>query len=126
MKGTYHRHVALVLVAAFTLSLAYTIYTTATGLTPTGYNAVNPVMWLFYLLGYGTALLAWLDRPWAWWVVAVMVLGFLAVGILVYPPTFTPELQDPLGWFENDVYMGLLIVAEYLTIQRLRRVSLTP
>jgi hypothetical protein len=34
--------------------------------------------------------------------------------------------QTAFGWFENDVYIGLLILAEYLCIQRLRNVTLTP
>ena len=29
------------------------------------------------------------------------------------------------GWFENDVYVGLLVVATYLGVLRLRRVTLT-
>ena len=40
--------------------------------------------------------------------------------VFVYPPTFTPRLQTQIVWFENDIYTGLLLLAEYLTVQRLR------
>ena len=30
------------------------------------------------------------------------------------------------GWFENDVYLGLLTVAFYLSIERLRRITVVP
>jgi hypothetical protein len=44
---------------------------------------------------------------------------------LYYPTAFPPSAQTPLAWFENDVYMGLLILAEYLCVQRLRRIDLS-
>ena len=56
--------------------------------------------------------------------VAVAVLALIAVGIFYYPTVFPPSAQTPLAWFENDVYMGLLILAEYLCVQRLRNVDL--
>jgi hypothetical protein len=42
------------------------------------------------------------------------------------PCYFVPSEQTTFGWFENDVYIGLLMLAEYLCIQRLCNVTLTP
>lgn len=125
-RRSYSTEVAAVLTAAFTLSAAYTVYTTVTGLTPDGFNATSPVMWAFYVIGFGLAVAARTDRRWAWWTIAVTVPVLLAIGVLVYPPTFVPALQTPLGWFENDAYMGLLVLAEYLAVQRLRGITITP
>ena len=38
--------------------------------------------------------------------------------------TFTAEKQTVFGWFENDVYVGLLVTAFVLQVLRLRGVSL--
>jgi hypothetical protein len=58
-------------------------------------------------------------------VVAVTVLILIAVGIFYYPTVFPPSAQTPFAWFENDVYVGLLILAEYLCVQRLRNAVIT-
>jgi hypothetical protein len=67
-----------------------------------------------------------MDRSLTWWIVSAAVLLLFLVGIFVYPAYFVPSEQTAFGWFENDVYIGLLILAEYLCIQRLRNVTLTP
>ncbi len=58
------------------------------------------------------------------------MLGFLAavLGIeaFYYPTTFGVEQQTVFGWFENDVYVGLLVTATYLGVVRLRCTTLTP
>lgn len=48
----------------------------------------------------------------------------LAVAVLVYPSMFGPEQQTLFGWFENDAYVGLLVVAGHLGVLRLRGVGL--
>jgi hypothetical protein len=53
------------------------------------------------------------------------VLALIAVGIFYYPTVFPPSAQTTLAWFENDVYTGLLILAEYLCVQCLRGVDVT-
>lgn len=75
------------------------------------------------MLGFGLAALTLTDKIWAWWIVSVAVLALIAVGIFYYPTIFPPSAQTTLAWFENDVYVGLLILAEYLCVQRLRNVD---
>jgi hypothetical protein len=43
--------------------------------------------------------------------------------VFVYPSMFGPEQQTVFGWFENDVYVGLLMVATFLGVLRIRRVA---
>ncbi len=121
---SYRTQVAGVLAAAFALSLAYSVTVTFTG-SHEGYSLGDPALWVFYAVGFGLAALALSDRRWAWWVTAAMVLALIAVGIFYYPTVFPPSAQTPLAWFENDVYVGFLILAEYLCVQRLRRIDLT-
>lgn len=124
-RSTYRTQVAGVLAAAFALSLAYSVIVTFTG-SHEEYSLAEPsVLWAFYAVGFGLADLALTDRTWAWWVVATVVLALIAIGIFYYPSTFPPSAQTALAWFENDVYVGLLILAEYLCVQRLRGVDLT-
>jgi hypothetical protein len=119
----YSAEVAGVLVAAFTISLLYTVISTVSGVM---HGANNPSLWIFYVVGFGLAALARMDRPWTWWIVSAAVLLLILGGIFLYPAYFVPSEQTAFGWFENDVYIGLLILAEYLCIQRLRNVTLTP
>jgi hypothetical protein len=61
----------------------------------------------------------------SWLVLAVLLPILLAVSVLVYRAAFVPVLQTPLGWLENDGYVALLPSGLYLTVQLLRRVSVT-
>ena len=120
----YRTQVAGVLAAAFALSLAYSTIVTFTG-SHEGYGLADPALWAFYTLGFGLVALALADRIWTWWVVAAAVLALIAVGIFYYPTVFPPSAQTTLAWFENDVYVGLLILAEYLCVQHLRNVDIS-
>ena len=124
-KRPYRTQVAGVLAAAFSLSLAYSVIVTFTG-SHEGYGMADPALWAFYAVGFGLVALVLSDRTWAWWVVVVVVLALIGVGIFYYPAVFPPSAQTTFAWFENDVYMGLLVLAEYLCVQRLRNVFLTP
>jgi hypothetical protein len=119
---SYSTQVSGVLASAFALSLAYSVIVTFTG-SHEGYGLGDPTLWVFYAVGFGLAALALADKIWAWWIVAVAVLALIAVGIFYYPTVFPSSAQTTLAWFENDVYMGLLILAEYLCVQRLRNVE---
>ena len=124
-RRPYRTQVAGVLAAAFTLSLTYSVIVTVTG-SHEGYGLGDPALWIFYAVGFGLVALALADRRWTRWVVAATVLALIAVGIFYYPTVFPPSAQTTFAWFENDVYVGLLILAEYLCVQHLRNVLLTP
>ena len=123
-RRPYSTQVSGVLAAAFALSLTYSAIVTVTG-SHEGYGLGDPALWVFYAVGFGLAALALTNRLWAWWIVTAAVLALIAVGIFYYPTVFPPSAQTPFAWFENDVYMGLLILAEYLCVQRLRNVVIT-
>ena len=125
-RRRYSSQVAGVLAAAFAVSALYALISTLIGDTNSGSNLRNPQLWVFYVIGFGLAVLVRTDRMWAWRVVGVAVLVLILVGIFYYPTVFVPGAQTTLGWFENDVYVGLLILAEYLCVQRLRNIILTP
>lgn len=122
-RATYTRQVTLVLSAATLLSMAYTAYTALTLGTD---DLRNPVAYIVYGLWWGLILVVRTDKRWAWMAVAVATGLMLLVGVFYYPTVFVPEQQTTLGWFENDLYMGLLLLAEYLCVQRLRGIVLGP
>ena len=123
-RRPYSTQVSGVLAAAFVLSLTCSAIVTVTG-SHEGYGLGDPTLWIFYAVGFGLAALALTNRLWAWWIVTAAVFALIAVGIFYYPTVFPPSAQTTLAWFENDVYMGLLILAEYLCVQRLRNVDVT-
>ena len=47
-------------------------------------------------------------------------LQLLVTSISCYTTRFGPGAADDLPRFENDVYVGLLLTATYLAVQRLR------
>jgi hypothetical protein len=124
--STYGRHMSGVLAAAFTLSAGHTVYAWVEGIEDPTFTVTTPLAWAFYVVGFGFARLA---RR-AGRVAQVSVVAYLAVllgtSVFYYPTTFGPAQQTTFGWFENDVYVGLLITATYLGVQRLRRKALIP
>ncbi len=122
----YCTQASTVLLTAFGASAAYTVYTTVAGLPTAGFSATDPVAWGYYAIGFAAAVAVRGDRRGSWWALAVLLPVLLAISVLVYPSTFVPKLQTPIGWLENDGYVALLCVALYLTVQRLRRTSLAP
>ena len=123
-RRPYSTQVSGALAAAFALSLAYSAIVTVTE-SHEGYGLGDPTLWIFYAVGFGLAALALTNRLWAWWIVTAAVLALIAVGIFYYPTVFPPSARTPFAWFENDVYVGLLILAEYLCVQRLCNVVIT-
>lgn len=119
-SSRYASQVSGLLLAAFGLSAGYTIWTTASGVAHDSFNATSQGVWAFYVAMFAVALLVRTDRPAIWLLLSALLPLLLMIGVFVYPTTFTSKQQTPLGWFENDVYLGLLMVASYLTVQRLR------
>lgn len=123
-QSTFAAQASLVLTAAFLLSIVHTVYVWVIGLGDPAFTVTTPTMWAFYAVGFGSAALVRLDRRWVPWAVGGYLVALIAVAIVWYPTQFRPELQSLFGWFENDVYTALLVVALYLVVQRLRRVTL--
>jgi hemerythrin-like domain-containing protein len=113
-----------VLGAAFTLSAAHTVYSEVVDLADPGFRIGSPVVWVFYTVGFGAALTAKrAGRAGQIGLLAYLV-ALLGIGMLYYPTTFTDERQTVFGWIENDVYLGLLMLAAAFTALRLCRVEL--
>ena len=125
-SAPYGGQIAGIMLAAFALSVVHTIYAWLAGIQDPGFTVTTPVTWIFYAVAFTIAGLARRERRWAQWVVTGFLALTLVIGIFYYPTTFGPRQQTVFGWFENDVYLGLLTVAFYLSIQRLRRITLVP
>lgn len=109
-----------VLAAAFTLSAVHTGYAAVAGIEDPTFTVTTLAAWLFYAAGFGSVWLARRQEFWAQVGVLAYLVVLLAVSIFYYPTTFTVEKQTVFGWFENDVYIGLLMIATYLTVGRIR------
>ena len=112
-----------ILATATILSIGYTLYT----VFAFGDDSLrNPAAYVVYGMLFGLVALARADRRRGWYAIAAALALLLAIGVFVYPTIFVPARQNTFGWFENDFYMGLLVLAEYLCIQRLRGVAIAP
>ena len=123
---SYGRHMRGVMLTAFTLSVVHTVYAAVAGIEDPTFTVDTPLAWGFYAVAFGMSLLARRDGR----VAQASVLAFLAtillIGVFYYPTTFGPAQQTVFGWFENDVYLGLLCVAAYLGVLRWRGTTLRP
>ena len=124
--STYGRQMSGVLLAAFTLSVVHTVYAWVAGIEDPTFTVDTPLAWGFYAVAFGIAALARRTERWAQVSVLVYLVTVLGIAFFYYPMVFGVEQQTVFGWFENDVYVGLLVVAAYLGVLRLRRVTLTP
>lgn len=125
-QTTYRRQIVVIMLAAFTLSVVHTVYAWLAGIEDPGFTVTSPLAWIFYLVAFAVTALVLREDRWA----QLVVLGFLVltllIGIFYYPTMFQPRQQTTFGWFENDVYLGLLVLSLYLSIQRFRGVALVP
>ncbi|GAA3221578.1 hypothetical protein [Actinocorallia longicatena] len=122
-QATGSRQIFLVLASAFTLSVTHTVYAWASGLESPDFTVRSPLTWLFYGVAFAMTALSPDARRWARWTVQIFLAVMLLISVFVYPQTFEPHQQTVFGWFENDVYVGLLILAAYLSTLRLRQVD---
>jgi hypothetical protein len=123
--ATYGALISTLLVVAFALSATHTAYAYASGLEDPGFNATTPAAWVFYAVGFASAGLALRQSRPAQIILLAYLAVLLVVAVFYYPTTFTPRQQTVFGWFENDVYTGLLMIAAYLEALRLRRITIT-
>jgi peptidoglycan/LPS O-acetylase OafA/YrhL len=124
-RATYGAQMSLVLVVAFALSATYTWYAWVTGVEDPSFTVTTPMAWVFYAIGFAAAVLCRREQRWARWLVTIYLGLLVLVAVFYYPTTFVERQQTTFGWFENDVYTALLVLALYLGIQRLRRVTLS-
>jgi len=121
----YGSVVSGLLFAAFTLSVVHTVYAWLSGLADPDFTVTSPLAWGFYAVAFAMAFLSRRDGSGAVWTVAAYLFVVLGIAVFYYPTTFTAEQQTVFGWFENDVYVGLLVAAFALQILRLRNVTLS-
>jgi hypothetical protein len=114
------RPVAGVLLAAYLLSIAYTIWSSATGVAPAAFSVSSPGAWAAYAVGLAVTALALKDGRAARLVVTGWLVLSIAVALFVYPQAFTPAHQTAFGFVENDLYTGLLLVALDRQLRRRR------
>ncbi|WP_062464716.1 hypothetical protein [Demequina soli] len=118
--AAYARHLRGILLVAFTLSAGHTVYAWAAGIEDPTFTVTTPLTWAFYAVAFAIAWLAGRRARWAQATVLGYLTLLLGISIFYYPTTFGPAQQTTFGWFENDVYVGLLLTAAYLAVQRLR------
>lgn len=116
----------VVLAAAFSLSAVHTVYADLAGISDPTFTPTTPTTWLFYAVGFGSVCLARRPQRPAQLVLLGYLLLLVGVSVFYYPTTFTVEKQTVFGWFENDVYVGLLMIAAYLTAARVRQIDRAP
>ena len=114
------RHISGVLVAAFSLSVVHTVYAWVEGLEDPTFTVTTPLAWGFYAVAFAMAAVARREGRLAQAGVLAFLAVTLGISVFYYPTTFGPEKQTVFGWFENDVYVGLLVTAAYLAVQRWR------
>ena len=125
-RRSYGTQMSWLLVAAFSLSVLHTCYSYATGIEDPRFTVTTPVAYAFYAVGFAMAVLVRREQRWAQWTAIGYLAVLLYVSVFFYPTTFTAQQQTTFGWFENDVYTGLLMIAFYLAVLRLRSVTSTP
>lgn len=122
--SSYGVQMSGLLTVAFALSAVHTVYAYLAGIEDPGFTVTTPAAYGFYAVGFAAAVLARREARWVQLALLAYLALLLVVAVLWYPTTFGPRQQTAFGWFENDGYTGLLMVAAYLGVQRLRGCSL--
>ena len=123
---TYGRQMSGVMLAAFALSVVHTVYAAVAGIEDPTFTVTTPLAWGFYAVAFAMSALARRPERAAQATVLAFLASTLLIAVFYYPTTFGPEQQTVFGWFENDVYVGLLVVATYLGVQRWRGTVIRP
>ena len=123
---SYARQMSWAMTAAFALSAAHTAYSWAVGVANPEFTVTTPGAWAFYGAGFTLAALARSPRRWVQVLVVATVVAILGVSIFYYPTTMGDHQMSAFDWFEGDLYVALLVVATWLGVLRLDRVTSTP
>ena len=124
--ATYAAQMSGVMLAAFALSVVHTVYAAVEGIEDPTFTLTTPLAWGFYAVAFAMSALARRPGRGAQATVLAFLSVILVIAVFYYPTTFGPEQQTVFGWFENDVYVGLLVVATYLGVLRWRGTVLRP
>jgi peptidoglycan/LPS O-acetylase OafA/YrhL len=124
--ATYGRQMSGVMLAAFALSVVHTVYAAVEGIEDPTFTVTTPLAWGFYALAFAMSAVARRPGRGAQAAVLTFLAAVLVIAVFYYPTTFGPEKQTVFGWFENDVYVGLLLVATYLGVHRWRGTVIRP
>ncbi|MFI7585481.1 hypothetical protein ACIB24_00225 [Spongisporangium articulatum] len=116
IRSPFGVQISWVLTAAFTLSVVHTVYSYLVGIEDPRFTVTTPVAYVFYAVGFASAWLARRPEGWARWTLLGYLAVLLVVSVFFYPTTFRVDQQTTFGWFENDVYTGLLMIATYLAV----------
>jgi hypothetical protein len=116
-------HSAGFMLAAYVLSVVYTVTTVLDDTAPPDFGADDVLTYAYYVVSFAFAALALRASRRAQVAVGAFLALQLAVGVLVYPDDFGPEQQTTWGWFENDAFMCLLAIALYITVKRVAALS---
>ena len=122
----YGAAIFALMLSAFSLSVVHTIYASASGLEDPEFNVKTPLAWVFYVVAFGVTALARRDSRVSQYIVTGYLTAIMGIAVFYYPTSFTLEQQTTFGWFENDVYVGLLLTALVLSVFRLARRALVP
>jgi hypothetical protein len=75
--SSYHMQAFWILLATFTLSLAYEVYRDTAMAGVTSFDAFNPTLAIFYAACFGMTFLVRVNRRWTWWLVLLFTLGLM-------------------------------------------------
>lgn len=126
-NSRYHIQVFWILLTAFILSLGYEVYRATVKAEVSSFDVFTPTTAIFYLICFGMTMLVRINKLWFWWLILLFTLGLIAIGIFYYDPVILPARHPEfIDWFESVTYLGLLFIATYLCLQRLRESVLIP
>ena len=117
----------MAIASAGNLAISQSVLSTLTeGIEDPTFTLTTPLAWGFYAVAFAMSALARRPGRGAQATVLAFLSVILVIAVFYYPTTFGPEQQTVFGWFENDVYVGLLVVATYLGVLRWRGTVLRP
>jgi hypothetical protein len=94
------------LLTTFTLSLGYEVYRDIAKAGVSSFDTFNPVLVIFYLIGFGMTVLVRTNQRWAWGLVLLFTLGLIALGTHL-PVTRYDRSTDDHAAYRLRVRLGL-------------------
>ncbi len=92
--ATYGRHLSGILAVAFTLSAGHTVYAWVEGIEDPTFTVTTPLAWAFYVVGFGSAVLARRTGRVAQVSLLAYLAALLGISVFYYPTTFGAAAAD--------------------------------